>query len=303
MKFSVQVNNYIYIFAISAIIIYNTILFRIIKDSKCIPISLFLFFAGGFFFQSLNIMRQYIAISIIFFSYDYLLSKKYIKWALCSIVAFLFHSSSLVCLVMLFMIKKVRIKPIMIIIFALVSIIFKEQLYAVFVNVISLTRFTSYLESTFATGSMRWLYFIVNLLLYIYMYMIYITKGYDDDKKANFYINIQGLAVLFVISSALFEIFFRLIFFFSIFTTLSIPYFTENVNFKNIFRILEKTNFLKSKSKDLIKKIEKKCNTKTIKIVLYTIIILGFTANISYTNLLKNEEEVSPYKTIFNIKK
>ena len=51
----------------------------------------------GTYFSSTNIMRQYIAISIILFAYPYALEKKYLHYYFLVLLAFFFHISSIIC--------------------------------------------------------------------------------------------------------------------------------------------------------------------------------------------------------------
>ena len=65
--------------------------------SKNIVLAIILFVICGTFFSSTNLQRQYIAISIILFSHEYLFEKKYLKYYLLVLLAAQFHHSSLIC--------------------------------------------------------------------------------------------------------------------------------------------------------------------------------------------------------------
>lgn len=54
------------------------------------------FMGTGYYFYAMNIMRQYLAISVMCFAYRYLERKEYIKWTVFLIIAFLFHQSALI---------------------------------------------------------------------------------------------------------------------------------------------------------------------------------------------------------------
>lgn len=62
-------------------------------------IAVFFYFCCFSFNYSLNLMRQYIATSFVILSFIYFISNKYWKSLLVFVVAFLFHKSSLICLV------------------------------------------------------------------------------------------------------------------------------------------------------------------------------------------------------------
>ncbi|WP_444659804.1 EpsG family protein [Caproiciproducens sp. R2] len=60
------------------------------------PMALYLFITMGTYFQSFCLLRQIIAIAILFYGFRYIKNKHYIKLILCIIVAALFHSSTLI---------------------------------------------------------------------------------------------------------------------------------------------------------------------------------------------------------------
>ncbi|MBR5642766.1 MAG: EpsG family protein [Salinivirgaceae bacterium] len=109
------------------IFIYMSILYFIIRtsqklsypqlSSKNIIIAIILFVIYGTFFSSTNLQRQYIAISIILFSHEYLFKKKYLEYYLLVLLAAQFHHSSLICCV-LPLLNYVKISKKSIIIFA-----------------------------------------------------------------------------------------------------------------------------------------------------------------------------------------
>ena len=62
-------------------------------------INIFLFsfiYLITFFITSFNIMRQFVAVSFIFLGYDYLKNKCIIKYFICIIIGFLFHSTAII---------------------------------------------------------------------------------------------------------------------------------------------------------------------------------------------------------------
>ncbi len=87
---------------IIALFIYTSILLFLFRasqrlSSKNMVLTIVMFVISGMFFSSTNLQRQYIALSIILFSYEYLYEKKIIKFYLLVLLASLFHHSSLIC--------------------------------------------------------------------------------------------------------------------------------------------------------------------------------------------------------------
>ena len=92
------------------IFIYASILYFIIRtsqkisfpklSSKNIVIAIILFVISDAFFRSTNLLRQYIAISIILLSYEYLYERKFLKYYFFVLLAAQFHHSSIICCVL-----------------------------------------------------------------------------------------------------------------------------------------------------------------------------------------------------------
>lgn len=79
----------------AAIFIYYSFIRFIYKYSQCIWLSIIIYIAFGWFFESLYILRQFIAVSIILFSYDFLLKRRFLQFSLLVVFASLFHYSAI----------------------------------------------------------------------------------------------------------------------------------------------------------------------------------------------------------------
>lgn len=100
--------NPIFMYFVVSAIILGIIIYTCIKQSKDICMSVFLFMCMGFFFFSINIQRQYIALAICFFSYQFIsYDKKDIKKYLISIlIASTFHISALIMIPFYFVLRR-----------------------------------------------------------------------------------------------------------------------------------------------------------------------------------------------------
>ena len=63
------------------------------KMSPCFYTSLFLFFVSGVYFESSNIVRQYVAMSLLFCGFSDFLNKKWLHYLAWVLVAAIFHAS------------------------------------------------------------------------------------------------------------------------------------------------------------------------------------------------------------------
>ena len=79
--------------------------YKSFQNNSCLlPIAVFLLFVLGYVFVMMNILRQAIAIMIVFAGVQYLESVKNVwKFVLCLLFAFLFHYSVVICIPMLFL--------------------------------------------------------------------------------------------------------------------------------------------------------------------------------------------------------
>lgn len=97
------------LFVITSCLILGLIFASIYINSENKVLSIFLFFAGGFFFGSLNLVRQYLAMSLILFGSGFLLKekKRYILIYLIFLgLAILIHTSSIVGIILVLFRKR-----------------------------------------------------------------------------------------------------------------------------------------------------------------------------------------------------
>ena len=93
------------IFWTAAILIYVPLFLKLKRRSSMAWLSIMCFILLGHFTMSFNIMKQYIAITFLFLSFDDFLDKKYLRFALLFIIAVSFHLSSLIYLPFLLVLK------------------------------------------------------------------------------------------------------------------------------------------------------------------------------------------------------
>lgn len=266
--------NYQWIFVITSILIISLIFFVIYRDSPMPWLSILLFFLIGHFFNSLNIVRQYVAISITLYGSIYLIKNNYKKWLLSIFIGCLFHTSSLISILLLIPKKlsennkllDIKLIPV----FTIIIILFKDILRKLLIIFLSVTRFSVYFNSEFDISNFQIIPFTYNvILLFIFIYIIVNNKKEINDKKIYYYFNIQYILIIIVLCTNVIDIFSRIIYYFSIYQLISIPYFLSKIKHNFNFKI---------------------------------IIILMFAIILGYTNIFHNENEVVPYNSIFESK-
>lgn len=285
------------LFVITSLIILAIIFEVIYKKSSNRILSIIIFFLGGYFFATLNIIRQYISVAFILLGYQFLMSenkkKAYIGFVICAILAFFMHSSSIICFIIILLTKKNIMDARWVIPLSILILILNKNIMVILTPIIKNTRFNVYLTGKFTTGELSILQIVENLIIYLAMYFSYYfekKQGKELDKQGITLFNIQGLALLLTVSGVIHTLFIRMAIYFVAFQIISIPYFFSILQFNTI---TDKIN----------KKLKKNLKTKTVEIIIYSGIVLGFSAMFIYTNILNNDNEVLPYKTIFSIQK
>ena len=94
-----------FLFIVSGIIILTSFYRLIIKYSNFILLSVFLFFTLRLFDDSLNVLRQVIAVCFVICSYAFLRKQKIVPFVFWVLVAFLFHKSAIIFLLAWFIIR------------------------------------------------------------------------------------------------------------------------------------------------------------------------------------------------------
>ena len=285
------------LFVITSLIILAIIFEVIYKKSSNRILSIIVVFLGGYFFATLNIIRQYISVAFILLGYQFLMSenkkKAYIGFVICAILAFFMHSSSIICFIIILLTKKNIMDARWVIPLSILILILNKNIMVILTPIIKNTRFNVYLTGKFTTGELSILQIVENLIIYLAMYFSYYfekKQGKELDKQGITLLNIQGLALLLTVSGVIHTLFIRMAIYFVAFQIISIPYFFSILQFNTI---TDKIN----------KKLKKNLKTKTVEIIIYSGIVLGFSAMFIYTNILNNDNEVLPYKTIFSIQK
>lgn len=285
------------LFVITSLIILAIIFEVIYKKSSNRILSIIIFFLGGYFFATLNIIRQYISVAFILLGYQFLMSenkkKAYIGFVICAILAFFMHSSSIICFIIILLTKKNIMDARWVIPLSILILILNKNIMVILTPIIKNTRFNVYLTGKFTTGELSILQIVENLIIYLAMYFSYYfekKQGKELDEQGITLLNIQGLALLLTVSGVIHTLFIRMAIYFVAFQIISIPYFFSILQFNTI---TDKIN----------KKLKKNLKTKTVEIIIYSCIVLGFSAMFIYTNILNNDNEVLPYKTIFSIQK
>lgn len=196
-------------------------------------LGVFLFIGTTIYYATMNVVRQYIAIAILLYAFEFLKENKIFKYILLNIVAILFHYTSMINFVflaiyLLYKNKKINYLLIGIYVFSLIFIIIDIRLFANLFAFVIPSKYLNYLNSQF---------FLVKnysaLLKIILPNLISIFMIFNKDKikdSNNFNLIYCGMLLFSIISNIGFgvNIFIRLGWYFDYFYLLVIPMIINN---------------------------------------------------------------------------
>jgi len=157
------------------------------KKKKDYEIWLFFYSFPLFYFHSLNTIRQWVAISIIFFSYKYIENKKILKFLLCVLIAGLFHKTAFL-LGILYLISCLNFKKGVLVFLFFISFFskgFLEKLLLLDLPVIS--KYKVYILTSIGKGGKIIFFLIILLYLGILIISYFDKKFYEQNKNAIIY--------------------------------------------------------------------------------------------------------------------
>lgn len=165
--YEIGFNYHIFFLYTSAIVVGVTLYFYH-KNSKFEYAALLLFVTMGFDFESMNLVRQYCAISLTFISFKFFVLKNYKKFVLISALALCCHMSAVFAIVLVFL-SRIRFSKKVLVIAIIASLLFGDTLMNYIVSfvmeAIAGQRY-SYTPDDFSTGvSSGAMKYVYNLLV------------------------------------------------------------------------------------------------------------------------------------------
>ncbi len=216
-------------------------IFRGIKKySTDFYLSLLLYVIIAFYFESMNLIRQYLALSVFFIAYEYILKKNFFKYLLCIIVASLFHLSVLI-MIPFYFILRTKFSRIVLLAFVVISLIFS------YINIISFllkyilmfvsdNKYLVYLYNINPAVSNTGLKLIFTNLMCV-VFLVFYDRISKKDVNNYILINFVIIAVIFSNIFINFDVMFRFHLYFYIFIILLIPEFISIFEFRSRFLV------------------------------------------------------------------
>lgn len=261
--------DYKVLFFICSFIIFFFIYRGIVKNSKNIPLSILLIFLTQCYFYSMNMMRQSIAIAIVFYAFKYIKSNQKLKYIICTLLASLIHTSALIMIPFIF-IYNIEIGKIKKIIICIVLLLFGNIVGNILYYIVNTyTNYGWYYNSAFATESVPLTLILTNLMLFLLNILFY-PKSKADDEEYKLLSNINFIGMCIIIISPTIPLVYRIVKYFTIYQILFIP--------------------------EMLSRIKKAKTRFAVKII-----VLGFMfITMIYQIIILGGEGVYPYVSIFN---
>lgn len=221
-------NSQIMIFT-SALITILLIFITLQKYSPDLKISLYLFLTGGYFAVSMNGVRQFMAVAILFSALPLIINKNYKTLFIIILIATMFHSSAVIFMLVYFF-ANARIFSLRYFIVSIVVIVSTLTIGTVAPWVFSLlegSHYTVYLGDVtsggLGAGLIRVLVEILPPMLAYFFYRVSEDKEFLTNRLLQISINLSLLNALFFILSLQAWIFARIGLYFQIYNLLLIP--------------------------------------------------------------------------------
>ncbi|WP_213525965.1 EpsG family protein [Paenibacillus sp. J31TS4] len=235
-------NSQVLLITTSFIIISSMMVF-IYKNSNIVWLSVYLFIVMMFFYSSMNIMRQYLAMSLLVHSFNFAHRKKPVQFSATILLATLFHKSSIIFGLVYFL-NKIKFSYKILCLFSLVVILLFNWFYPFIEYIMIKTNqyggYTSYFDSN-KMGN------IINAVVYgmIFVFGLFI-KYYKESEpeavkrenavrgKGNLLTLIAMITVGIAILSIRMSILGRMVEYFSIFLIIFLPNIISVIKKKSI---------------------------------------------------------------------
>ena len=218
-------DNVFVLFIITSIL-FVEITYKAIKNlSINIPFSIILFFVTRYYFIGLNAVRQFVAMSILLCSMQFIIERKFKKFIICIICACMFHYISILFIPIYFL-NELRITKRKIVIWSVVDIL----LFSFSIELIKLIfRGTKYgiLLDSFSVAGIGFTVFTITINFFL-MILAYIGgEKNKDDPKYTLFFNMQVFAFLITLMLRNIPVIERVYWLFSFPIIISLPYFLK----------------------------------------------------------------------------
>lgn len=217
---------YIWIFAI---VTNFFVCYSVSKTSINPTYSIILYFVLGFYFTSLNIMRQWMAMSLFLFSWQFIIVRDFKKYIYCILLAFAIHTSAVILFPVYFL--RLRLSPKLLMFGILVAIGLSFSAEKVIVGIANIIpKYQLYATGVYAEQSN-----ILSLLRALFPLSIIVISLIYYNKIANcfasrFFFNLTYISLILLLGFPGFPIMVRVADYFQISLLIFLPILAKLIN-------------------------------------------------------------------------
>ncbi len=260
--------SYRWLFAICTFLFMVPLSKAIFRDSPYPALSVFLLVGTTHYFSAMNGIRQMIAVAILVYSLKYVLERRFVPFALLTIIAGGFHSSSYTFIIVYFLYNQ-NFNLIFVIVSTVIIYVFAPILAKGVNYIVELTKYEHYLESVYNEKKQQG---IVTMMMRFAIIAFCIVFYDEDDKKFQLYYKLHII---------------------STWITAFMPY----VPLMNRFRSIYSLSVI-----ILIPITVSKIQNKKLRLWAIWGVVALYTIYAVYNLLVYNTSDVLPYYTIFQAK-
>lgn len=185
-------DNYLFLFAFFAFVTVFFTLKALYTLSSGFVFSFYLFMAFGYYYQSLNTVRYYVAVAFVLCAIPYLFRKNYVKFALAVILGALIHKSALIVLPVYLLAdcKWKRWQAVLLMVLAASGLVFGD----VYLKLI-LYLYPTYRDTIYLDGGTSYVNIARCLLVLAFCLLVY-RDTIQEDRQLLFYFRLNIAALL-----------------------------------------------------------------------------------------------------------
>lgn len=184
----------------TSFIIYGFIIWRVTRESKNLHMSIFLFITTGCFVNSMNGIRQYIVVAILFFLYPYINKKPKIFVITIIMLLSLIHITALILLPIYLVSDSKPFSGKMIILFIGIAILFFgfEKIMPSVFDMLKGSKYAEYETAEYTQVSVNYFRILVSFVPVVLSF-ICVKNGAIKDKEYSFLINMSCFYFIFIL--------------------------------------------------------------------------------------------------------
>lgn len=182
------------VFFLSMLLVIVPIYLRILDYKENIPVWVStLIYLFTFYNLSLNLARQAIVLSILFYAFKYVESNKLKIFVIFILVALLFHNSALLGLIYIILLKIAngknwRFKQFSILLLLLLVIVFYNRIFTIIVNVLFSNNVDKYINAFLSDGSGYLSFWMIVINVFAIMCVLFSKKYLEKEKYYKYYL-------------------------------------------------------------------------------------------------------------------